>query len=87
MQSEQHFSRRQRALCHRKKETFKNVGAWPPCPPPGSYAPDTHHYLFNIRTYPIILSTCIVNEFRSQTSLSLLHNSFVPVIVINTVLN
>ena len=40
MQSEQHFSRKQRALCHRKKGTFENLGALPPLPPPptGSYA-------------------------------------------------
>jgi hypothetical protein len=31
MQSEQHFSRRQRALCHRKKGTYKNLGG--PGPP------------------------------------------------------
>jgi hypothetical protein len=31
MQSEQHFTRRQRALCHRKNGTFENLGgAWPP---------------------------------------------------------
>ena len=33
MQSEQHFSRTQRALCHRKKGTFENLGALAPWPP------------------------------------------------------
>jgi hypothetical protein len=42
MQSEQHFSRTQRALRHRKKGTFENLGWGGLAPwPPGSYAPAT----------------------------------------------
>ena len=43
MQSEQYFSRKQRALCPGKRAFFvssENLGwPWPPCPPPRSYAP------------------------------------------------
>ena len=62
--SEQHFSRRQRALCHWRKGTFcvfwKLGGPRPAFTPPGSYAPVWNNLS------PIIRNSSYISSFKLQ---------------------
>ena len=46
------FLKQEKALCSRKKSTWKNLGAWPP----GSYAPMSH---FTMSHFTILLATAV----------------------------